>query len=62
MRHPVRTMSWRLMSKLNDDAQFAYHMGRNISYEFYRHLGWKSTGVFDANSDEVLELILSADD
>ena len=30
------------------------------SYGFYRHLGWKSTGTFDSNNDEVLELILSA--
>jgi L-amino acid N-acyltransferase YncA len=28
------------------------------SYGFYRHLGWKSTGTFDANNDEVLELFL----
>jgi len=27
------------------------------SYGFYRHLGWRSTGVVDANDDEVLELI-----
>jgi ribosomal protein S18 acetylase RimI-like enzyme len=26
------------------------------SYGFYRHLGWKATGSFDANNDEVLEL------
>jgi GNAT superfamily N-acetyltransferase len=25
------------------------------SYGFYRHLGWKSTGTFDAAQDEVLE-------
>jgi L-amino acid N-acyltransferase YncA len=25
------------------------------SYGFYRYLGWKSTGTFDANNDEVLE-------
>jgi ribosomal protein S18 acetylase RimI-like enzyme len=29
------------------------------SYGFYRHLGWKSTGTFDANQDEVLELMLA---
>jgi GNAT superfamily N-acetyltransferase len=28
------------------------------SYGFYRHLGWKSTGAFDANDDEVLELFI----
>lgn len=28
------------------------------SYGFYRHLGWKSTSTFDANQDEVLELLL----
>lgn len=28
------------------------------SYGFYRHLGWTSTGTFDANDDEVLELLL----
>lgn len=28
------------------------------SYGFYRHLGWKSTDTFDANHDEVLELLL----
>ena len=27
------------------------------SYGFYRHLGWRSTGTFDANHDEVLELL-----
>ena len=26
------------------------------SYGFYRHLGWKSTGAFDAHGDELLEL------
>jgi len=26
------------------------------SYGFYRHLGWKSTGSFDAHGDELLEL------
>jgi ribosomal protein S18 acetylase RimI-like enzyme len=26
------------------------------SYGFYRHLGWKATGSFDTNDDEVLEL------
>lgn len=25
------------------------------SYGFYRHLGWRSTGTFDAANDEVLE-------
>ena len=28
------------------------------SYGFYRHLGWISTGTFDANDDEVLELLI----
>ena len=26
------------------------------SYGFYRHLGWHSTGTFDAHGDEVLQL------
>ncbi|HLL17802.1 MAG TPA: GNAT family N-acetyltransferase [Rubrivivax sp.] len=26
------------------------------SFGFYRHLGWRSTGVVDGNDDEVLEL------
>jgi GNAT superfamily N-acetyltransferase len=26
------------------------------SHGFYRHLGWKSTGAFDAHGDELLEL------
>lgn len=26
------------------------------SHGFYRHLGWRSTGTFDAHGDEVLEL------
>ena len=30
------------------------------SYGFYRYLGWKSTGTFDAHHDEVLELLLGA--
>ena len=25
------------------------------SYGFYRHLGWRSTGAFDGNGDEILE-------
>ncbi len=25
------------------------------SFGFYRHLGWRSTGEFDANGDEILE-------
>jgi len=28
------------------------------SYGFYRRLGWRSTGAFDVNHDEVLELLL----
>jgi GNAT superfamily N-acetyltransferase len=28
------------------------------SYGFYRHLGWTSTGTFDAHQDEILELLL----
>jgi GNAT superfamily N-acetyltransferase len=28
------------------------------SYGFYRHLGWRSTGTFDAAGDEVLEYFL----
>lgn len=28
------------------------------SYGFYRHLGWISTGTFDQNGDEILELIV----
>jgi ribosomal protein S18 acetylase RimI-like enzyme len=26
------------------------------SYGFYRHLGWRPTGSFDVNDDEILEL------
>jgi GNAT superfamily N-acetyltransferase len=26
------------------------------SYGFYRHLGWRATGSFDTNGDDVLEL------
>ncbi len=29
------------------------------SYGFYRHLGWQSTGEFDARGDEILELEIS---
>lgn len=29
------------------------------SYGFYRHLGWRSTGAFDAAGDEVLEYVIS---
>ena len=29
------------------------------SYGFYRHLGWRSTGTFDAFNDEVLEYYLA---
>lgn len=28
------------------------------SYGFYRHLGWQSTGTFDASGDEILERFL----
>jgi len=27
------------------------------SYGFYRHLGWRPTGAFDAHGDEILELL-----
>ena len=27
------------------------------SFGFYRHLGWRSTGEFDANGDEILEFL-----
>jgi GNAT superfamily N-acetyltransferase len=30
------------------------------SHGFYRHLGWRSTGRFDAHGDEVLELLTGA--
>ena len=30
------------------------------SYGFYRHLGWRSTGTFDARGDEVLEFFVGA--
>ena len=30
------------------------------SYGFYRHLGWRSTGTFDARGDEVLEYFVEA--
>lgn len=29
------------------------------SYGFYRHLGWSSTGAFDASGDELLEYFFS---
>lgn len=32
------------------------------SYGFYRHLGWKSTGTFDAHGDELLEFTGAAPD
>ena len=28
------------------------------SYGFYRRLGWRSTGTFDANGDEILEMFV----
>ena len=31
------------------------------SYGFYRHLGWRSTGTFDARGDEVLEYFVGRD-
>lgn len=31
------------------------------SYGFYRHLGWRSTGTFDAADDEILEYFLAAE-
>lgn len=30
------------------------------SYGFYRHLGWRSTGTFDARGDELLEYLVAA--
>ena len=30
------------------------------SYGFYRHLGWRSTGAFEDNGDEVLEFVQPA--
>jgi hypothetical protein len=41
-------------------AFFVAHPTTMRSYGFYRYLGWKSTGTFDANHDEVLELLLGA--
>lgn len=29
------------------------------SYSFYRHLGWRSTGQWDAAGDEILELLIA---
>ena len=31
------------------------------SYGFYRHLGWHSTGTFDARGDELLEYVIEHD-
>ena len=31
------------------------------SHGFYRHLGWRSTGTFDARGDEVLEYFVERD-
>ena len=30
------------------------------SYGFYRHLGWRCTGTFDARGDELLEYLVAA--
>jgi GNAT superfamily N-acetyltransferase len=30
---------------------------KSRSYGFYRHLGWRSTGAFDARGDEILEYV-----
>lgn len=32
------------------------------SYGFYRHLGWRSTGTFDARGDELLEYFIRPTD
>lgn len=32
------------------------------SYGFYRHLGWRSTGTFDAAGDEILEYFIEEHD
>lgn len=31
------------------------------SHGFYRHLGWRATGLVDGNDDEVLELVFAED-
>jgi ribosomal protein S18 acetylase RimI-like enzyme len=54
-----------LLSKVVEDLRLLGHRrlflgcssgASHRSYGFYRHLGWESTGTFDTNDDEVLEL------
>lgn len=33
---------------------------KSRSYGFYRHLGWRSTGMFDGHGDELLEYFVDA--
>jgi len=52
----------RVVQELRDHGHARLFLGCSPdlqvrSYGFYRHLGWKSTGAFDAHGDEVLEFV-----
>jgi GNAT superfamily N-acetyltransferase len=57
-----RQLLRRVVQDLRDLGHARLFLGcspdaRVRSYGFYRHLGWKTTGTFDAHGDEVLEFV-----
>ena len=55
----ARGLGRRLLGRVVDELRASGHPATR-SHGFYRHLGWRSTGTFDAACDEVLELTLPA--
>lgn len=64
-----RGVGRRLLSLVSDDLFALGHTrlflgcspdSRTRSYGFYRYLGWRSTGDFDAHGDEILEIQAAA--
>jgi GNAT superfamily N-acetyltransferase len=56
-----RELLGRVVSSLRDRGHRRLFLGCSTdpavrSYGFYRHLGWRPTGVMDSHGDEVLEL------
>ena len=65
----ARGLGRRLLGRVVDELRASGHRRLFLgcssdpatrSHGFYRHLGWRSTGTFDAACDEVLELTLPA--
>ena len=50
----------RTLAELGHDRLFlaCSPLPESRSHGFYRHLGWRSTGTYDASGDEILELFI----